>query len=304
MLFRSENVAVKEVSVKESISTEDDAAKTETAIEESVQISSVMDNASASDSDAAVTESADEVVAASVAAGNKDVLKDEVPDPANNDGEDLSEAVVEYVVEVAPAAIRVYDDYSDYEYTADDDGTITVDNFLIAFGTGGTANETVEMLVNGSYYTFVVYSDGTTEGKLPKGFSVVDGKLVITGYGDNLDVYITGHSAVSSTFENDAETSSTYTPAVNNRNMSSVFALSAAFVPFETAAEEFAAVVKQDKEVKATEITADADESESEVLGIYEDSSSTKLPPAAVLAVLSVVAVGLGALLKLGVIRI
>ena len=193
-----------------------------------------------------------------------------------------------------------------------EDGTATIEGLLKAFTTGGTANETIEMLVNGEYYSFEVYSDGTVAGDLPEGFAVVDGRLVIQGYGDDMDIYILDHKGASSTYEEPLKygyipapeipvvtaTSSIYEPPVEGvrggSNASATPVAAAAVI--ETVAEEPAEEV-----VKTAEIApVSFEDTEEQVLGAYEEGDNGGMLPLAAGIVLSIgAATGLGVLLKL-----
>lgn len=240
------------------------------------------------------------------------VSDDEDIDVVNdNDDDDLNSAQEEQTVEVAPAKVRAYSDNEEYTVLVSEDGTATIEGLLKAFTTGGTANETIEMLVNGEYYSFEVYSDGTVAGDLPEGFAVVDGKLVVQGY-DDMDIYILDHKGASSTYEEPLKygyipapeipvvtaTSSIYEPPVEGvrggSNASATPALAAAVI--ETVAEEPAEEV-----VKTAEIApVSFEDTEEQVLGAYEEDGNGGMLPLAAGIVLSIgAATGLGVLLKL-----
>lgn len=204
---------------------------------------------------------------------------------------------------IIPSGIRVYSDNEDYDVIVSEDGTLTIEGLLKAFTTGGTANETIEMLVNGVYYSFDVYSDGTVMGDLPDGFSIVDGRLVITGYDEDLDIYIFDHRGVSSTFEEPVfpvNNPPSDVPHVTGRtsaaqgNSSSYSATPLAAAAVETADDI-------DKDAKTPKIVpVAAKETGEQVLGAYEKEDTGGALPLAAGIVLSVGAVtGLGVLLKL-----
>lgn len=204
---------------------------------------------------------------------------------------------------IIPSGIRVYSDNEDYDVIVSEDGTLTIEGLLKAFTTGGTANETIEMLVNGVYYSFDVYSDGTVVGVLPDGFSIVDGRLVITGYDEDLDIYIFDHRGVSSTFEEPVFPVNkppsdvlhvTGQVSASEGNSSSYAAASVVAAAVETADDE-------DKDAKTPKIApVVARETGERVLGAYEKENSRGVLPLAAGIVLSVGAVtGLGVLLKL-----
>lgn len=233
-------------------------------------------------------------------------------DVDESDDDDLNSAQEEQTVEVAPAKVRAYSDAEEYTVLVSEDGTATIEGLLKAFTTGGTANETIEMLVNGEYYSFEVYSDGTVAGDLPEGFAVVDGRLVIQGYGDDMDIYILDHKGASSTYEEPLKygyipapeipvvtaTSSIYEPPVEGergRSYASATPVAAAAV-IETVAEEPAEEV-----VKTAEIApVSFEDTEEQVLGAYDEGGNGGLLPLAAGIVLSIgAATGLGVLLKL-----
>lgn len=204
---------------------------------------------------------------------------------------------------IISSGIRVYSDNEDYDVIVSEDGTAVVEGLLKSFTTGGTANETIEMLVNGVYYSFDVYSDGTVAGDLPDGFSIVDGKLVIAGYDGDLDIYIFDHRGVSSTFEEPVfpvNNPPSDIPHVTGRtsaaqgNSSSYSATPLAAAAVETADDK-------DKDAKTPKIApVVAKETDERVLGAYEKENSRGVLPLAAGIVLSVGAVtGLGVLLKL-----
>lgn len=236
----------------------------------------------------------------------------ESDDVDESDDDDLNSAQEEQTVEVAPAKVRAYSDNEEYTVLVSEDGTATIEGLLKAFTTGGTANETIEMLVNGEYYSFEVYSDGTVAGDLPEGFAVVDGRLVIQGYGDDMDIYILDHKGASSTYEEPLKygyipapeipvvtaTSSIYEPPAGE-DRSGFYASATPVVAaavIETAAEEPAEEV-----VKTAEIApVSFEDTEEQVLGAYEEDGNGGMLPLAAGIVLSIgAATGLGVLLKL-----
>lgn len=202
-----------------------------------------------------------------------------------------------------PSYVSITDFGNTNSYAVAKDGTVRISGLFNVFDPDAFGSESFEMLVGGKRYPITINSDGTIKGRLPKGFSIKNGMLIISGVTDNLDVALADHTIISGMYvgpQDDGayeEPSSTPNGASERRtNSASVF--STATYPVVGDSE----VSSENEDANdAAEVTPDTDnDNDSKVLGTYSDNSKGGLMPIAAGIVLSLgAATGLGVLLKL-----
>lgn len=200
-----------------------------------------------------------------------------------------------------PSYVSITDFGNTNSYAAEKDGTVRISGLFNVFDPDAFGSESFVMLVGGRRYPITIYSDGTVSGRLPNGFSIEDGELVIKGVTGSMDIEFANHTMISGiyvdgTFEEPAATDTASNSARKHQDNSTPV-MSAAVYPL---AEKAAPTENDDAVSNAAVVPEAGNDSDSQVLGTYSDNSKGGLMPIAAEIVLAAgAATGLGVLLKL-----
>ncbi|MBQ6624127.1 MAG: hypothetical protein IJH57_05885 [Mogibacterium sp.] len=242
---------------------------------------------------------------------DSDLGSDEDGDGEDNgegtdDDEDIDPAVPAPVFK--PVTVSITDFGNSFLFEADADGTVRISGLFITYDYGASGSESFVMIVGGRAYPITIHSTGKVTGRLPKGFSIKNGELIIKGVTADMDIWFVDHSMVSGISEEPDEDGSYYEPSEPSKASEKTIRSSSEQKAAGYTVTATTSLASEEAMVSATEKTAEVippanDTAEDEqVLDAFEepDESKGRTLPLATGIALSVGAVsGLGVLLKL-----
>lgn len=225
----------------------------------------------------------------------------------NGDDTDDDEGVVPAVPApvVKPVTVTITDFGNSFLFEADDNGTVRISGLFITYDYGASGSESFVMIVGGYAYPITIHSTGKVYGRLPKGFSIKNGELIIKGVNADMDILFVDHTMVSGISETPDEDGSYYEPSeTSNKNRHRSSGRTSVSYTNTVIAASSPEATSASTTVESNEVTPPANGSaeNEQVLDAFEEVDEAKgitLPLATGIA-LSVGAVsGLGVLLKL-----
>lgn len=242
---------------------------------------------------------------------DSDLGSDEDGDGEDNgdgtdDDEDVDPAVPAPVVK--PVTVTITDFGNSFLFEADADDTVRISGLFITYDYGASGSESFVMIVGGRAYPITIHSTGKVSGRLPKGFSIKNGELIIKGVTADMDIWFVDHTMVSGMSETPDGDGSYYEPSEPSKASEKTRRSSSEQKAAGYTVTATTSLASEEATVSATEKTAEVispanDTAEDEqVLDAFEEPDEAKgrtLPLATGIA-FSVGAVsGLGVLLKL-----